>query len=562
MSRRATLSARLLAVGATAAALALPTVGAAAGESGSSVSSVSSAVNPAPGSELTEATRLAARRSLVVGDRAYAMSTADTLHPAAGWHITGEMGGVWTPPIKLVDGVWFGIDGKWLDPATKFSSGWGYTRMEFPTTSGLKVSRTDFAPNGRRAALFGLKLSNGGPAKKVEVKVDAHSELVSHYPWAWTMPNAGDYNLADTGAFRDGTLEFREQGTPDTPNADPHDWAALVGSDTKASGGEAGPGHWGSQDPPTTCTAESQFWCDEGPFGKGTGGQLRYSVNVPAHGSRTLWIAVAGSDRGAGAARSELERVLDDPDGMLAAKVAARERLGRNTQLSLPGDPQLAKGIDWGKQNIADLTQRADDLKIRDVDEGRQYPPPAGTVEHVRWIGAGYPDYPWIFATDAEYTGFAAVTVGQFEAIKDHARALRDTSEILNGNSGKVVHEVVEDGSVYFGSLKHAGNTDETAKFPSLVALIWRWTGDNAFRDDLYPFAVRNMHYVTEQRDKDGDGWPEGLGNVERPGMGDEKLDNTVYTIRGLYDLADLARSKGDAATESWARAKASDLRN
>ena len=37
MFRRATLSARLLAVGATAAALALPTVGAAAGESGSSV---------------------------------------------------------------------------------------------------------------------------------------------------------------------------------------------------------------------------------------------------------------------------------------------------------------------------------------------------------------------------------------------------------------------------------------------------------------------------------------------------------------------------------------------
>ena len=115
---------------------------------------------------------------------------------------------------------------------------------------------------------------------------------------------------------------------------------------------------------------------------------------------------------------------------------------------------------------------------------------------------------------------------------------------------------------MYFGSLKHAGNTDETAKFPSLVALIWRWTGDNAFRDDLYQFAVRNMHYVTEQLDKDGDGWPEGLGNVERPGMGDEKLDNAVYTIRGLYDLADLAQSKGDAATVSWARAKADDLRN
>jgi hypothetical protein len=35
--------------------------------------------------------------------------------------------------------------------------------------------------------------------------------------------------------------------------------------------------------------------------------------------------------------------------------------------------------------------------------------------------------------------------------------------------------------------------------------------------------------------------------------MGEEKLDNSVYTIRGLYDLADLARSKGDDATAGWA---------
>ena len=56
------------------------------------------------------------------------------------------------------------------------------------------------------------------------------------------------------------------------------------------------------------------------------------------------------------------------------------------------------------------------------------------------------------------------------------------------------------------------------------------------------------MRYINRELDEDGDGWPEGLGNVERTGMGPEKLDNTVYYIRGLYDLADMARSKGDAA--------------
>jgi hypothetical protein len=509
--------------------------------------------------ELSTTDQLKTRRYVSAGDRAYIMGFEDGNFYAQGWHVTGEMGGVWTQPLKLVDGVWFSVDGSWLGPATKFTSGWGYTRMDFPDASGLKVSRVDFAPDGGRAGLFGLQLRNPGNAKTVDIAVDAHSEVMSHYPWAWTTPNAGDFNLADTGAFRQGALEFHDTGTPH-PNAGAHDWVALVGSNPAPDGGEAGPGHWGSQSAAVVCTAESQFFCDEGPFGKGTGGQLRYRVKVPAHKTKTLWVAVAGSDKGTGAARTELRNALADPERALAKKIATRERLASYTQLSLPGDRRLARGIDWGKQNIRDLTQRADDLRIRDVDEGRAYPPALGTVDHARWIGAGYPDYPWIFATDAEYTAFASVTVGQFGPIKDHARALRDVSVLLNGDSGKVAHEVVADGSVYFGALHHAGNTDETAKYPSLVALIWRWTGDDAFRDDLYPFAVRNMHYIVEQLDADGDGWPEGLGNVERAGMGEEKLDNTVSTIRGLFDLADMARAKGDRATAQWAREHGRDL--
>jgi hypothetical protein len=234
--------------------------------------------------------------------------------------------------------------------------------------------------------------------------------------------------------------------------------------------------------------------------------------------------------------------------------------VARWTQLSLPGDPLLAEGIDWGKQNILDLSQVATGLRIRDVDEGRQYPPPLGTVSRIRFVGAGFPDYPWLFATDGEYTAFASVAVGQFEVIEDHARALRDVSRILNGASGKVAHEVVGDGSVYFGANDDPGNTDETAKFPSMVALIWRWTGDNAFRDEMYGYAKSNLEYIFRELDDDGDGWPEGLGNVERTGMGEEKLDNTVYTIRALYDLADMARSKGDGPTLAWANNKARDL--
>ena len=294
--------------------------------------------------------------------------------------------------------------------------------------------------------------------------------------------------------------------------------------------------------------------CDDGPFGRGKGGQLRYALTVPAGGTETLWVAVAGSDEGLPAARTELAAALADPEAALARKVARRERLGRRSRVSLPGDAQLAQGIEWAKQNLADSTQYSEDLEIRWVDQGKQYPPPAGELARARWVGAGFPDYPWLFGTDGEYTAFPMVAVGQFRAIEDHMRALRDASDIVNGGSGKVGHEFVSDGSMWFGQNADPGNTDETTKFPSAVALIWRWTGDNGFRDEMYDFTKRNMRYVVRELDEDGDGWPEGLGNVERSGMGPEKLDNTVYFIRGLYDLADLARSKHDGSTYAWAR--------
>ena len=268
-----------------------------------------------------------------------------------------------------------------------------------------------------------------------------------------------------------------------------------------------------------------------------------------------MWIAVA-------AGRPELDATLKtDPAAQLRAKIARRATLASRSRLDLPSDRELQESIEWGKQNLADLTQTAINMRIRDVDEGRAAPPPIATIKRATFVGAGYPDYPWLFATDGEYTAFASVALGQFEPIKAHLRALRDVSDALNDRSGKIAHEVVTDGSVYFGANDDKGNTDESVKFPSAVALVWRWTGDNRFRDDLYDLSRRALLRVTATLDADQDGWPEGLGNVERDGMGEEKLDNAVYLIRGLSDLADMARSRNDTETVTWASGLADRLR-
>jgi hypothetical protein len=520
--------------------------------------------------------RLADRREVAAGTRAYSVGFQDGRFYANGWHITGEMGGIWTPPLKLLDGVWFGLDGRWVGPATKFSSGWGYTRFQLPDTAGLKVQRTDFVPDGVRGALFGLTITNPGPARTAKLSVDAHSELMGQYPWGFTgmTPNASD-NIADRGRYDGKSLVFTDDGA--LPGAPRHHYAALVGTSLKPDSGKIGQQYWGPQRGHRCTGAEpgapaepKPSECDDGPFGRGVGGRLTYSLTLPAGASKTVWLAAAGSDRGLSSARSELTRALRDPGAQLAAKVASRTRLAGMTKLSLPADPLVQKAIEWGKQNLADLTQTAKDLRIRWTNQGKQFPAPVGTVPTATWIGAGYPDYPWIFGTDAEYTAFAAVAVGQFEAMKGHLRALRDVSDLLNDRSGVVTHEVVPDGSVYFGQDSRSTgpdgqttynfNTDETVKFPSAVALLWRWTGDDRFRDEMYDFTVRNLRYVVKNLDADHDGWPEGLGNVERTGMGPEKLDNTVYFIRGLYDLADLARSKHDNATYRWTTRLAATL--
>lgn len=516
-----------------------------------------------PGPELSETSRLDDRRALVLGDRFYAMGTEDGLYPGAGWHIRAEMGGFWTPPVKLLDGLWFGLDDAWLGagvPAQRFTSGYGYTRTDY-AADGLTVRRTDVAPDGLRAGLVRLELTSQ-TNRTLSLDVDAHSELMSPYPWGWTTPSASQFNLEDTGDYADGALVFREQGTPPVANADAHDWAAVVGSTLDPNGHELGDGFRGPQEPADICPTDGPApeVCDDSAAGKGTGGRLTYEVPLQAGETRAVWFAVAGSDKGLAEAQSAYAAALAEPARHLARKVALRRDIASRTVVDLPGDRLLQRSVEWSKQNLADSVQESRDLALRDVDEGRAYPPAAGRLARARWFGAGWPDYPWLFGTDGEYTAFAAVAAGQFDSAKAHLRALRDASEIVNERSGKVVHEVTPDGAVYFGSLDDAGNTDETAKFPSAVALLWRWTGDDAFRDDLYDFSVRNMRYIYRTLDADDDGWPEGLGNVERSGMGEEKLDNTVYTIRGLRDLADMARSKGDRATEAWASGRARAL--
>lgn len=190
-------------------------------------------------------------------------------------------------------------------------------------------------------------------------------------------------------------------------------------------------------------------------------------------------------------------------------------------------------------------------------DEGKAYPPPVTTLERLSGIGDGFPDYPSFFGTGSGYIVYPLAASGMWETGMEHLRLLRDVSRAINGESGKVVHEILCDGSVYFGNNAARGNTNETALFATATELLWRWSGDDSFRDEMYDFILDGMRSITTKLDADGDLWPEGDGIAERPGIGAEHVDVAAGTWQALRALTHMAEGCGDAATAAWAREKA-----
>src|SRR3712207_3731476 len=80
---------------------------------------IASVAGAAPSLEpRSTAAQLDDKRYVAAGDRAYVIGSEDGRFPPMGWHIRGEMGGVWAHPIKLLDGYWFALGDQWVPQAS------------------------------------------------------------------------------------------------------------------------------------------------------------------------------------------------------------------------------------------------------------------------------------------------------------------------------------------------------------------------------------------------------------------------------------------------------------
>ena len=392
------------------------------------------------------------------------------------------------------------------------------------------------------------------------------------YPWGSTAPPERERPTSPTpAAYTDGALVFRDAGTlpgrtrartttrrSSAPTADAERRRDRPRPPRPAA--RHGAARTATRTPPERVRRR--------PVRQGHRRPAALPVDAARRAARdACGSRVAGSDKGVAPARARARRgAATTPAARWPPRSRAREQLGALHAALAARRPRARSRASTGASRTSPTSPSAPtDLQIRYVDQGKALPAAAGhACERARWVGAGYPDYPWLFATDARVHGVRrASRSGQFEAIKDHVRALRDVSDDRStATPARWRTRSSPTARSTSAPTSDPGNTDETVEVPERrragLALDRRRrasaTSSTTSRSATCATSTRSSTPTATAG-------PRAWATSSARAWARRSSTTPSTTIRGLYDLADMARSKGDDATERWARRKADDLR-
>ncbi|HID61163.1 MAG TPA: hypothetical protein EYP49_00225 [Anaerolineae bacterium] len=433
--------------------------------------------------------------------------------------------GVWVEPLRLLDYVHFYIwdEQHGLASVERYCEQYvrevGYSRFvhRFASHPYLEVEKRVWVPRHHAAVVIGLILKNESDR---DWHVRLFTECRSHLSLGWPRRDAG----RDVHRF-DADL----QAILALDEAHP-DWVAIWGIDRPPVAYCLGTFHPGLLSHGNLSThgsglSESGRACS----------CLQHDLLLPAAGEVRLNLVIAGGNKGQDQAVAVYRHVMAHAADLLEERIAHYQALMEDTVRLETPDYALNKAFLWAKAGT-------EDFKHFDPDFGLCY-------------FAGFPAYNFYFASDSFRILHGAICAGDWDDTREILRMILSYQAQETGADtlpGEIWHEMSTTGDRISPNFC-------TLDFPPLLEHFYRWTGDRAFLEEIYP----NLHAAVEWgylMDSDGDGLlengPEGEmadSAFEDTNMEGSHLGPNLAWVRALRAGARLARLVGDTpSAERW----------
>lgn len=431
---------------------------------------------------------------VTAGDRLYMVGHQDGSFPPLGWHIQGEMGGIWNHPIKLMDGfditISIGNETLTLNKATQFTNYPFANKHTFNgKEKGLEIERWQFVPDGKEGMVVQLLIKNiDASEKELDINFTAYSDL--RPTWLGERTNMIDGKDKSTFKKDLGLVIFKDENNP---------WFSIIGSDLYTEAALLG------------------LYDFNNP--NGASEKLLYNIKLSKNETKAVNFYITGSYISEEEALTTYKDLQNNWPNYLTQKRKRYETLANKTKLTTP-DTTLNQAFEWLKYNC--------DWLVRDVPE-------IGSG-----ITAGIPDYPWWFGVDSEYALEGYMAIGQTDVVYNTIHLLDSVSNAVNGN-GRIIHEMSTNGAVF-----NPGNINETPQFASLIWKIYQWNGDKAFLQKYFPTIEKGLNWLLKENDANKNLFPDGFGMMEIHGMDSEMIDVAAYTQKAFADASNIALELGE----------------
>lgn len=435
---------------------------------------------------------------VTAGDRVYMVGHQDGSFPDLGWHVTGEMGGIWNHPIKLMDGFTASLTAKRSGNSYCLNKADGF--INYPvgnkhhftwTEEEVEMQRFQFVPDGWEGMIVEYTIANNGTVTK---QFDfSFTGMVDLRP-TWLGERTNMIDAEDEVSFdkKLSAVVAKDKNNP---------WYVVFGSALKANDFSLN----------AVCETERK--------GLGTNGTLTYELSLQPGFMKVIQFFIAGSYKSESAVLETFSFLKSVGTIELDQKIDHYKQIKATANLIIP-DKEVEQMYEWLKYNTEWL--------VRTVPE-------QGSA-----VSAGLPDYPWWFGADMTYTLQGVLATGNHTLAKNSIQLLSYLSKKANSN-GRIIHEVSTNGAVF-----NPGNVNETAQYITMLKLYADWTGDKELITQVFPQVKQGIEWLTKTMDPDGNGYPNGNGMMEIHGLDTEMIDVVAYTQQALASAASIAKWMGE----------------